>query len=483
MTPLFKKMGFNEPPFSKFSAEEEIDYLGEIFYEPKFFSTVFCDIGKNNTRYIFGERGSGKSALMFKLMGEIRKGGGLIVLIDDYTSILGKGNYLKVRYLRFLIKNALKTLIPDILIKNVDVNTVLNDTEKEKLRFLVNNFYSTVSITEIKKFQETHRIRDAASPIINGVLSGTVALTSDFISKSFGLPSQGGKFYREYIPTTKSNTEEIDFGVAKEEDLMTLLDDCADIVYKLGYKSLSFFFDKIDEEPEVAGSIDSVVRLLLPILINNKLLLNPKFSLAFFLWSKIKSELNSRGVRFDKIKPIDITWTQEELRKIIDKRVKYFSGGTVTYNGLFQSTDGADFLIRLSNKSPRDLLRALSSVYDQQDDMGTELSLLTNQAVSKGIYTFLSEYDFNSLYPTQKGTRQDIKSIISKLKKVDKTPFTVIELAAALKIGNQSGSSYVKIMKNYGVVAENQDIGGVKKNYDITDPKIKFILKNKIPLK
>jgi hypothetical protein len=106
---LFKNLGFKENPFSRFSAEEEISYLREIFYEPRYYSTIFQDIINNNSRYVFGERGSGKSALMFRLIENLaEKNNTLIALIDNYSEFIGKGNNLSWKYLLYFIRKLIK---------------------------------------------------------------------------------------------------------------------------------------------------------------------------------------------------------------------------------------------------------------------------------------------------------------------------------------------------------------------------------------
>lgn len=44
MAELYKNMGFSENPFSRFSAEEEKDYLQEILVQPKYYPTIHSDI-------------------------------------------------------------------------------------------------------------------------------------------------------------------------------------------------------------------------------------------------------------------------------------------------------------------------------------------------------------------------------------------------------------------------------------------------------
>lgn len=479
-------MGFKENPFSRFSAEEEVEYLKYIFYEPKYYSTIFQDLLNNNSRYVFGERGSGKSALMFRLIEDLAEDeNSLIVLIDNYADFVGKGNHLYLKYLLFLIRKITKTLIQDLLIKGKGVNS-LNQIEREKLSFIIKNFFATISRQEFERFQENigkKMYNDVINPLVNNILSGAVTLTSDFVSKSLGLPNQGGaKFYKEYIPLIQENTEKINLGEIQENGALEILEDLLNLIVKLDYKTTTLFLDKIDEQPEIASKIDEEVRILLPLLKNNQLILNKKFAFVFILWSKVKKELNSEGVRFDKIKPIDVNWAEYDLVDIMKKRIIYFSNGNTTLESIFQDKSHISMLANLANKSPRDFLHLMSNIYDQQSNINSNSSLFSNQAVSQGIIHFLKNYDFYSLYPAQKGTKQDIRGIISKLKNIGKTEFKVKDVMKVLKLEHQAGSSHIKIMKNYGVVREKEDTPGMEKEYIVSDPKIAFIIKNNIPI-
>jgi hypothetical protein len=43
MIELYQSLGLNQNPFSKFSAEEELEYLKDIYVTPKYFNSLFSD--------------------------------------------------------------------------------------------------------------------------------------------------------------------------------------------------------------------------------------------------------------------------------------------------------------------------------------------------------------------------------------------------------------------------------------------------------
>ena len=89
---LFSNMGFEKNPFSKFSAEDERAYLKEIYETPRFYQTLVDELIEGNSRYLLGERGVGKSALMFYLIEDLKSKGIYPILIDEYDETPIKNN-------------------------------------------------------------------------------------------------------------------------------------------------------------------------------------------------------------------------------------------------------------------------------------------------------------------------------------------------------------------------------------------------------
>jgi len=377
-----------------------------------------------------------------------------------------------------LIRNLLKSLLPCLLQKD---KNLFDKTEREKLSFIVTNFYQTISKSEFERICGSYKTyNEVVNPALNTVINAGVAITSDLISKSLGLPSvDKDNFYKDYFP-------KID--VAKKAELLNLeffellqiLNDAISLCNKAGFKSIVFFMDKIDEDTQMGGKIKQESIVLTPILLNTKILLDNKFCLIFLLWSKIRDELNRNSVRLDKIKSIDVTWESSELRKIIEKRVEYFSTGKTTLNGMFLDLKDIDKLLYLANGSPRDLLRVLSAIYDEEENSPNSAGIFSTANVTKAIFKFLLNYDFYSVYPSQDKSRQDIKSIIAKLKKINKISFKAKDLISTFKFSQPASVSYIKVMKDFGVIKEDQEITGKEKQYSIVDPKVEYIVKYQI---
>lgn len=74
-------------PFTKYSAEEELDLIDELFYRPSFYNELLNLLGQGNSRFIIGQRGQGKSMIIHKLLNDLRNKNSLTVLLTRYDDI------------------------------------------------------------------------------------------------------------------------------------------------------------------------------------------------------------------------------------------------------------------------------------------------------------------------------------------------------------------------------------------------------------
>ena len=496
MLELYENLGFKENPFSKFSAEEELSYINMIYFEPKYFKTLYDDIKKNNSRFIFGQRGSGKTALMYKIISKIKEENHLFILIDDF-SFLSKVSTFKDYQIVF-IKQLLKTLVTRT-IDNKRLYKDLSDIDKEKFAFIISVFFETLTNQQFKKVYEFCQTYNKTANIlrkiynnifnrlINNLLSGVVVLTGDLVRRSLSLPKTDPEgFYREYLPTLKESDElpknPIEFiNLIPPEQMNHLFSDVTSIIQKLGFKATIIFIDKVDETSEIKGNVEEISKKLIPLLTENRLIISGSFAFVFMLWSKLKPELESNYVRFDKIKPVDISWTTEELKSILQKRLKYFSNDKeIIFENLIEDNRKTEIILSLAYGSPRDLLMVLSSIYDAQQDINSDSKFLSDVATTRGIKKFLESYPFYTIYPPTKTGKEDIKRIIAKLVNLGRLQFQITDVASSLKICPPAATSYVKIWKNYGIIKEIPEATGQAKSYLIDDPKIEYMVKEKI---
>ena len=489
MSELYESMGFISNPFSRFSAEEELEYLPSIFIKPRYFDVLSDDLLSGNSRFIVGDRGSGKSALMYSLKEKLKQKHSFTLIIDSYHAIPIHDNGTQ------LLKLIIENLITDfslILMIDRKKTKCLSKNNKEILSMLISAFYKPLNFNEIerridrltnyKKWNVLKRIVNKLfNKTFNTVLSGTAELISDVIAKSLGLPkTNNDRFYREYIPDFKETTIN-DFSRLNIETLnyynsTRILIALRDIILETGYTNITIFFDKIDEFTQLEGKITKISDFLIDIATDTSLLQLDKMSFVFVIWSRVKNQLSFRNVRFDKFKPIDVNWTSEDMELILDQRVKFFSTGKKVPKNVFDSIS-LGTIINLSNGSPRDLLTLISYIYDEQSIQNPSVTSFSKHAIESGTQLFVIKYDYNSYYGSS-DIANSVKTAINRILQVGKPSFLLRDIAEVFKRSQASASNYSRNMKEYGLIKENESSTEQAKEYYVVDPKIKFLIMN-----
>jgi len=487
MIELYQSLGLNQNPFSKFSAEEELEYLKDIYVTPKYFNSLFSDLKSGSSRFIIGSRGSGKTALMHQLKTNLDNSNVFVLFIDNFDGIPTKENE------KHLIYNIIQKIVTDfciIISQNPKSIKKLNEFEKEKLSFFIEQFFKTLSRKEyedrndkVKKFKTKNFIKNIYNNFfnkpINFLISGGVEILSDTVSKSFNLPKvQPDEFFKNYVPTAVLNTPKKNSDISNYDynSLKEILIDLTGIIKKVGFENVVVLFDKIDEYRELKGSINDVCVFIESILKDTNLLMQTNFSLVFSIWDEVRNELASNGIRFDKFKPIDVSWTSEEITQILNERIKYFGETTKQAEKLLEDNNELVKLIELSNNSPRDLLHLFGSIYDEQTLVDISSKFLSIQSINKGKMKFCKEYEYYALFPSKRNSKEDVFRNINRLLKTGKTTLRATDFVTSLKVSTSTANSYIKIITdfNFAKMTDQQYV------YEISDPKLKFLIEKGI---
>jgi AAA+ ATPase superfamily predicted ATPase len=208
MKELYQSLGFNTNLFSKFSAEEETNYLDKVYVTPKYFNSLYSNLKEASSRFIIGSRGSGKTALIIQLKKALDDNNVFTFLLDNFENIPIKNNE------KYFLIEIIQGIVSDyslVLSKNPKLLKNLDSYEKEKLAFFVQEFFKTLSKREyltrndyIKRFKTKNSIINIYNKIlnrpINYLVSGGVELVSDMISKSLKLPNVSNEeYYKNYL--------------------------------------------------------------------------------------------------------------------------------------------------------------------------------------------------------------------------------------------------------------------------------------------
>lgn len=487
---LYKNLGFTDNPFSTFSAEEEKEFLNKIYINPLFYETLKSDLTNGHSRFILGARGIGKTALLLQLKTALEKDNVFTIIIDDFDGIPTKNNDKELA--RLIIESVVTTYCIQ-LGKSPERLKKINSHQKEKLSFIIKEFFRTLSKREYEKlYNKTDNIKrrnflrgiwnNIINRPVNFLISGGVEIVAETARKAMGLPiANGTEFYKNYVP--ELTLEEIQREKNPEKFLSDLkalkiiLSDLAEIIQATGYQTTVIFFDKIDEYAKLNSGISAVADFLESFLKDTTILMNKSYSLVFSLWDVLKPELTNNGVRFDKIKPIDITWQIENLKEILNTRTKYFSNGRRTISDIILSDNKINDIIGLSNNSPRYLFRQLSYIYDQQAELNNQSKVLSDEAIEKGQMVYSKGFEYYAIYPTKRGSKEDILTNINRLLKIGKNVIMTKDFVDVYKVSTPTAISYIKIVQEYNLVKELTETDGGAKMYEINDPVIKHLIK------
>lgn len=488
-------LGFTRNPFSKKSSEQELDFLDDIFFEPNYYQALMDDLLNGDSRFIIGQRGHGKSSIINKLLEDLESKNLLIIKIDRFDSIPLKRNETA------LIKLILKYIVIKLsayLFNNKKALKQLNKIDKEKLAFFHRVFYGTLSKNEYKDVYNCyHNVKRKNWLIrqfnrwglgpVNAASSAFINMASDAVRQSLGLdkvdPSTVYKDYFGVLDEIKIDKINIDKENYSKESLKQLLDDILSITRKVGFSNTTILFDKIDEFQELNQDITQIGNFTKEILSDTELLMNERLAIGFSLWSELKSELAGK-VRFDKFSSIDVRWLSRDLVPLINKRIKYFSvNKDLTLEILVPLENEREQLIKVANKSPRDLISVLSEIYQDQSNTNQVVTCFESPCVHRGIVSFCVGYDYDSIYPSSSkaGKGKEIWAMVKRLLSMQLTRFTVKQLTDTFGQSTAQSEGQIKVMESYKLIREDDILGPNNEvYYEVIDPKVEYLIKHAI---
>lgn len=491
---MCKIQNISDNPFARFSAEEEED-LRSIFVKPRYYDALKSNARQGNSRILVGQRGLGKSATIHMLFEDLKANRTLPLLITRYEDIPLSNNK---GYFLYKIVQSLTKRLTEHLYKNQKDTKLLSKEQKEHLSYLVEMFYDEeiaedyfkqAQVIKTKKRNNwLRRLFNKNLNLINCIVNGTIKITSSVIRQSMGLPENDAVTTNtaifEEIPINKINSLSMKEVVDKGNDkLLSILKLLVNIALSLNYESIVVLFDKIDEFSEINADVNKVAEFTLQILTDTDLLYTNKLSIVFSLWSEVKRTLNSRGVRFDKFQDIDISWRDDELEYIIDKRLLYYSINKevpVTLQSLIPFENDRKTILTLAGGSPRSIISLMNRLYDEE--MGNSVSndvviSFSSTTISKGLIEFCKRFDYESLQPSRTSTsdKNNYYNWLNKVLLIKKPYFTISELCSIFNIKLTTARTYISQLVKLGIISpdasENDDT-----IYRTTDPRICYLM-------
>jgi len=487
---ICKIKGLRENPFTQYSAEEDLEILNEIYYEPRYYKELRDNAINGSSRILVGQRGLGKSATIHFLFEDLSKNATLPLLITRYDEIPLTNNE---DFFLFKILQALANGLAKHFFVNPKDRTKLNSTQIKRLAFFIELFYDNDTANEyyenakeIKKKKRLYKIAllyNRSLRVINIILTGLSKFGTDLIRKSIGLDgAEIQNAVQEYFH--EINLPEIRVGSIEEvvsfgrEKLKEFLLQMIDISLAVGYKSIVVLFDKIDEFKNVNSDIDKVASFSKEILQDTELLYTMHLSIVFSLWSEVKRALNKNNVRFDKFKDINIEWSPDELGRLLNKRLAYFSisqESPITIEKLIPADSTRKEVLQMADFSPRSLIRLLSQLYYQEEN--DDVTVFSPSTIAKGMLQFCLTFDYYSLQSVKGGGKGDYYSWINKILQMKMHNFTCQDVSTTFKIKENIANKYVTEMLRVELIRESimpNEHGD--RLFEVVDPRIRYLI-------
>ena len=483
-------------PFLQRSAEDELTFLDQIYYTPTYYDELLHNAINGISRMLVGKRGLGKSATIHMLFKELKINNTLPILITRYDGIPLTDNE---PYFLYKIMQGMCNGIARHLYINKKDRKKLNKNQKERLSFFIELFFDTRTSEEYIKYAKeierkkrwnwAKKIYNWLVPLLNGSLNCIIESSSAVIRKSIGMDGDNiniDNVARQYLKEAdleKINSVPItEIASWDKAKLIKLLNQLKEIANKIGYQSIVVLFDKIDEFPAINADIDKIVDFTKDLLLDTDLLYTENLSIVFSIWSDAKRALNKAGVRFDKFEDINIEWTNLDLEKLINKRLKYFTidhGAPVTMESLIPDSNTRNDIIKLADKSPRALLKLLGILYSMEnnpDDFNQVKSFGTAN-ISQGIIQYCQSYDYFSNQSVKVGGKTDLYNWINKILLLKLINFTSEHVKKEFSLTTKTTNIYIQTMIRLELIKENicpneEDIT----EYSVIDPRICYLI-------
>ncbi|KAB8142996.1 hypothetical protein F8S13_12200 [Chloroflexia bacterium SDU3-3] len=502
MTTLIEFLGLKGNPFASYVAENEpeIEYY---FIRPQYYSTVL-DRGNNSQSLIlFGARGAGKSATRLAYYKNAiasrmsNKSTPLVIILDDFSRILDKG--LNKVDLGSFVSEIGYLVVESILLWLAELSEderkiyleVLNKEEEANAIELVKNYYLILpELVRNSTISEPLKLLDQAWYKRGGVW---VSSRWNDIVKIIANIAQG---------ITKKQTE-IDVDIAQPlSDLLkrgssewnnavyarAILLKFVRFARTFGFTGVTVLVDKADETTVTNNSAVSTASLLYPILSSTQLLEVEGFGWLFFLWDLLEKPYSSdQKIRLDKIANAFIKWEDNYLRELIEKRLRYFSDGKIQeFSQLCQTSVNTNsilnHIIRLSMKSPRELIRIMDTIIREHDDEynnSLEPTLLTTETINRA----LDKYTVDTI------RRVFERKHLQQIKRLSKVNFINRDVQLTFRINDDTARNRIIVWTDAGIVAqtgtraaEGGSGGKPAHEYSIVDQRVKRVIERNLSL-
>lgn len=486
-------LGLTKYPFSVFTAEEEKEFLSTAFVRPLAYSPAVQAAKLRKNIFLYGERGTGKTALLFELM-KACDASSTVAEVTDFSAVPISPSQSDICsiYISTLASAILKRLLPTM--SDFRRPYKLTRQDKTLLSYLLRYHTSALSrnalMEDLRQIQHHPAKRFGVATfnffrgLINSAAGAAVDMLSETVSKSLGLPQPAAGGAKEYLQAIELK---IDGTLDESRANLVILQQTIALCKKVGMGKLTLVIDRIDEDSRLRNDSELIANFLRPFLTENEIFYEQDLHFLFSIWS----------VPFQKVKPDfrankfcveQVYWEPNELLTVLGKRLEHHSEGrVVSHEAIIEDVSFfRDQVLPLANANPRDLWQLMNRIIRAQYSLDNMAKIISNKAMETGIRRFVSEFTYYEYYPRRKDARansSDVYSYIAHLNKLDSFQFTTNSLNAAAGTGS-STQNYIVGMEGMGLVRRCEEKGPNGSTlYEVRDPKVRFAVENGIEIR
>lgn len=492
MPKLAEALGFTGNPFEHYVAELEPN-ISEYAVKPPYFEVIDSRTMNRSTFILFGDRGAGKSATRLTIFKEVWKSKAkgekvpLAVNLVDFSEVvvgrnlrdLSEENLVKV--VAFVVIESLLTWLSSLEEDEREVYLrAQNEEEKAICYGLLRDFY--LNRPESRRERSAHDAMALFNQAFRAKSQMWATQKWDRISSLIGtiaeiLVKRSGSDAAVSSPVSNALRRD-----ALEFDSILVLRRLVMLVKIFDFNGIAVLIDKVDETDATNNSVDRTAELIYPLLARVQLMEVADFAWVFFLWSQTKHVFEGEAfpVRLDKLGHATVSWDDGFFHSMLDRRVNFYSGGKHNLMSLFQdSTDEAkilDLLVRVSMRSPRELIRLLDVIIREHDVVyGSERQpvLLDWESMQAGVDKYVTD-TISTVY----GER-----LLAQIFRLKRLLFTNKDVQSTFRVGAQSARTRIQswesagIIKHVGTRAAEGALGGKPANeYAIADARIERVM-------
>ena len=486
---FYQACGLGDYPFNTFTTEEEND-AEELFVEPVDYTLIKDGYKTHRTIMMTGNRGTGKTAIVYDLIRNSSKDT-LVCYNDDYSNVNINSNLYE--FYEVIVRNLVNTLFEKSINKKKEIRR-LSKNDKVFFSYLISKFVTQITnqrvLEQIENIQlsKVQRSINKISGFIQLVLNyGITVAVRTFnnvtTTNYYMLPALNDNEIRKILPEIKFTIDNhfIDIDTSYSFILKT-----CDLINKMGFKDISVFLDKLDEDSRFENDADIISEFLVPLLTDNKLLLNKNLQLVTSIWTVPFVNIKEK-IRTQKYYCPSVTWQSSDLIRAFNKRIKTFGANSnLNYNTVFYSDVSESLkvkIIELANRNPRDLWHIFNHLFHEQFKIEPQANQISRLAVEQGLKEFVKQFNYFEYYPRKKSARassMDVYKYINYLLKLNSSEFTSNQLNEAG--AGSSSNNYIGGMQAIGLIQRTDRKRNNGVIYEICDPKVIYAMGNDIKI-